>query len=47
MNHFHEEADVKLNKNILDFQWATRSELEKNLDKRIYRALDNMLHDED
>ena len=47
MNHFHDVAQVKLDKDILDYQWVTRTEMEENMDKRIYRAIDNMLHDED
>ena len=46
MNHFHDIAQVKLDKDILDYQWVTRTEMEENLDKRIYRAVDSMLHDE-
>ena len=47
MNHFHDEAKIDLNKNLLDYWWATREELKENLDRRTYKALDNMLHDED
>ena len=47
MNAYHDEAKIELNKNLLDYWWATRAELEENLDRRTYRALDNMLHDED
>ena len=47
VNHFHDEDKISLNKNILDYQWSTRNELEEQLDKRIYRALDGMLHDEE
>ena len=47
MNHFHDEAKIDLNKNLLDYWWATRAELQENLDRRTYKALDNMLHDED
>ena len=47
MNSFHDDARVNLNKHLLDYWWATRPELEQNLEKKIYRALDNMLHDED
>ena len=46
MNHFHDIAQVKLDKDILDYQWVTRTEMEENLDKRVYRAVDSMLHDE-
>ena len=47
MNSYQDEAKIELNKNLLDYWWATRSELEENLDRRTYRAVDNMLHDED
>ena len=46
-NSFHEDAEIKLHKSLLDYRWATRRELEEVLDKRIYRALDGMLHEED
>ena len=47
INSYHDEAKIELNKSLLDYWWATRSELEENLDRRTYKALDNMLHDED
>jgi len=46
-NQFNDDVKVDLNKNILDYQWATRDELEEHLEKKTYKALDSMLHDED
>ena len=46
-NHFHDEPQVKLGKNIEDFQWLTRAELAENLHSKAYKALDNMLLSED
>ena len=46
-NNFHDEPRVKLGKNIEDYQWLTRSELEKNLHSKAYKALNNMLLSED
>jgi len=47
LNGFQEDAPVILEEGLLDYQWATRTEMEEVLDKDLYRALDNMLHDED
>ena len=47
VNHFHDEPQVKLGKHIEDYQWLTRTELEKNLHSKAYKALDNMLLSED
>ena len=46
LNSFNEDANVILEDGLLDYQWATREEMKELLDKKIYRAIDNMLHDE-
>ena len=46
-NQFNDDVKVDLNKNILDYQWVTKDELEERLEKKTYKALDSMLHDED
>merc|ERR1712192_78751 len=48
MNNFHDNVIVNLTgKEMLDYQWATREEMQKLLDKDSYKAIDNMLHEED
>ena len=47
MNDFHDESNVQLEEGLLDYQWATRKEMQMLLDKDTYRAIDDMLHDED
>ena len=47
VNHFHDDPEVKLGRNISDYQWLTRSELEDNLHSKAYKALDNILLNED
>ena len=47
LNNFFDDAAIDLEEGLLDFQWATREELKELMDEDIYKALDNMLHDED
>jgi len=47
VNNFQDEANVELEEGLLDYQWATRTEMEELLNKELYKALDNMLHDDD
>jgi len=47
MNNFFDDAAIDLEEGLLDFQWATREELKELMDVNTYKALDNMLHDED
>ena len=47
LNHFFDDPQVKLAKNISDYQWLTRTELENNLHSKAYKALNNMLLNED
>jgi len=46
-NQFNDDAKVDLNKNILDYQWATRDELKEHLKRKTFSAVDSMLHDEE
>jgi len=47
MNNFFDDVAIDLEEGLLDYQWATREELKEMLDHDTYKALDNMLHDED
>jgi len=47
MNDFFENVSVNLDEGLIDYQWATRQEMQELLDKDTYKAIDNMLHDED
>ena len=47
LNHFFDDPQVKLARNISDYQWLTRTELENNLHTKAYKALNNMLLNED
>ena len=47
MNNFFDDVAIDLEEGLLDFQWATREELKEMMDEDTYKALDNMLHDED
>merc|ERR1712243_478595 len=47
MNNFFDDVAIDLEEGLLDFQWANREELKEMMDKDTYKALDNMLHDED
>jgi large subunit ribosomal protein L46 len=47
MNDFFDDVNIELEDGLLDYQWATREELKEMLDHDTYKALDNMLHEED